>query len=149
MTKLWMRSTGQRIARSDGMAGYGIKGLQIKSCLENADAVKAGKEMDELIDDFIDAQAGSEDTCHSQLLEARHQLNQLHALVADLARQVNATEEQIMVYDKMLEQRLQEMAELNKWKDDELKKCEVQKTKAIQMFGRLKVELEEMHQIAS
>merc|ERR1719191_20369 len=129
MTKLWMRSTGQRIARSDGMAGYGIKGLQIKSCLENADAVKAGREMDELIDDFIDAQAGSEDACHSQLLEARHQLNQLHALVADLARQVNATEEQIMVYDKMLEERLEEMSELTTWKKEELKKCEAEKLK--------------------
>merc|ERR1719333_1616622 len=124
MTKFWNTGHGQHIARSDREAGYGIKGLQIKSCLENADAVKAGKKLDDLIDDFIDAQAGSEDACHSQLMEARHQLNQLHALVADLARQVNSTEEQIMVYDKMLEDRLEEMSELTKWKDEELAKCE-------------------------
>jgi len=105
--------------------------------------------MDDLVDDFIDAQSGSEDACHSQLLEARHQLNQLHALVVDLARQVNATEEQIMVYDKMLEERLQEMSDLAKWKDDELQKCKAQKMKAITMFGKLKTELEEMHSIAS
>jgi hypothetical protein len=148
-TNLWNTGRGQHIARSDGHAGYGIKGLQIKSCLEDADAVKAGKQMDDLIDDFIDAQAGSEDACHSQLLEARHQLNQLHAMVADLARQVNATEEQIMVYDKMLEERLEEMSELSVWKDKELKKCNADKLKAQAMFAKLKVELEEMHQIAS
>jgi len=149
MTKLYSRSRGQHIARSDGMAGYGVKGLTIKSCLENADAVKAGKELDDLVDDFIDAQSSSEDACHSQLLEARHQLNQLHALVTDLARQVNATEEQIMVYDKMLEERLQEMSELTEWKNTELEKCKVEKAKAIKMFGKLKTELDEMHQIAS
>jgi uncharacterized protein YoxC len=149
MTKMYSRSRGQRIARSDGMAGYGVKGLTIKSCLENADAVKAGKELDDLVDDFIDAQSGSEDACHSQLLEARHQLNQLHAMVDDLAHQVNATEEQIMVYDKMLEERLEEMSELTEWKNAELEKCKVQKLKAIKMFGKLKTELEEMQQIAS
>eukprot|EP00746_Dinoflagellata_sp_MGD_P151807 gnl/MRDRNA2_/MRDRNA2_83252_c0_seq5.p1 gnl/MRDRNA2_/MRDRNA2_83252_c0~~gnl/MRDRNA2_/MRDRNA2_83252_c0_seq5.p1 ORF type:complete len:1125 (-),score=274.97 gnl/MRDRNA2_/MRDRNA2_83252_c0_seq5:41-3016(-) len=148
-TKLWNIGSGQHIARSDRHAGYGIKGLTIKSCLENADAVKAGKEMDDLIDDFIDAQAGSEDACHSQLLEARHQLNQLHAMVADLARQVNATEEQIMVYDKMLEERLEEITELTDWKAKELDKCKVEKLKAQAMFAKLKVELDEMHSIAS
>merc|ERR1719387_1886893 len=127
MTKLWAIGHGQHVARSDGERGYGVKGLQIKSCLENADAIKAGKEMDDLIDEFIDAQAGSEDACHSQLLEARHQLNQLHAMVADLARQVNATEEQIMVYDKMLQERLQDLNDLSKWKDKELQKCKAEK----------------------
>eukprot|EP00746_Dinoflagellata_sp_MGD_P005269 gnl/MRDRNA2_/MRDRNA2_110210_c0_seq1.p1 gnl/MRDRNA2_/MRDRNA2_110210_c0~~gnl/MRDRNA2_/MRDRNA2_110210_c0_seq1.p1 ORF type:complete len:898 (-),score=221.67 gnl/MRDRNA2_/MRDRNA2_110210_c0_seq1:142-2667(-) len=149
MTQLWAISTGQRVAMSDRAAGYGIKGLQVKSCLVDEDAVKAGETMDTLIDDFIDAQAGSEDACHSQFMEARHQLNQLHALVSDLAHQVNATEEQIMVYDKMLEDKLQDLRDLMQWKKDELKKCETEKTKAIQMFGKLKLELEEMKSIAN
>jgi hypothetical protein len=149
MTAFWTTSTGQRVATSDGSAGYGIKGLHIKNCKENADAIKQGKKLDELIDEFIDAQAGSEDACHSQLLEAKHQLNQLHALVADLARQVNATEEQIMVYDKMLQQRLEELADLDKWKDSELAKCKAEKNKASGMFAKLKTEIEEMHSIAN
>ncbi|MAC42368.1 MAG: hypothetical protein CL913_00010 [Deltaproteobacteria bacterium] len=149
MTKFWTTSRGQGIATSDGGRGYGIKGLQIKNCLVNEDAVKQGEALDSLIDDFIDAQADSEDACHSQFLEARHQLNQLEALVSDLARQVNSTEEKIMVYDKMLEDRLHEMRELTQWKESELKKCAIEKQKAIQMFNKLKLELEEMKSIAN
>lgn len=54
-----------------------------------------------------------------------------------------------MVYDKMLEERLEEMSELGAWKDKELEKCKAEKLKAGNMFAKLKVELEEMHQIAS
>lgn len=99
--------------------------------------------------DIVDAQVGSEDTCHSQLLDARHQLNQLRVHVDDLAWQVNATEEQIMVYDKMLEGKLKKMAELTNWKQDEFDKCKAEKLKAIRMFTKLNTELQEMQQIAS
>merc|ERR1719453_1034753 len=105
--------------------------------------------MGELVDDFINAQSGSSDFCHSQLLEARHQLNQLHQLVIDLAREVNSTEEQIMLYDKMLEEKLREMTALAKWKDAELDKCEVARQKAVEMFAKLSAELDEMHSIAN
>lgn len=149
MTNLWNIGHGQHIASHDHHAGYGLKGLKVKSCLANESAVKAGAEMEDLIGGFIDEQSGSEDACHSQLLEARHQLNQLHALAVDLTREVNSTEEQIMVYDKMLEEKLREMSELNEWREEELKKCEEAKQKAIQMFAKLKGELDEMHSIAS
>merc|ERR1719453_2677250 len=105
--------------------------------------------MNTLVGDFIDAQSGAADACHSQLLEARHQLNQLHQLVVDLAREVNSTEEQIMVYDKMLEEKLREMTALAKWKDTEITKCEVARQKAIDMFAKLSAELDEMHSIAN
>lgn len=54
-----------------------------------------------------------------------------------------------MVYDKMLEDRLQEMRELTKWLNNELKKCAAEKRKAIQMFNKLRLELEEMKSIAN
>merc|ERR1719310_1768051 len=54
-----------------------------------------------------------------------------------------------MVYDKMLEDRLQEMRELSEWKNEELEKCAAAKSKAIQMFNKLKLELEEMKSIAN
>merc|ERR1719460_2551432 len=41
------------------------------------------------------------------------------------------------------------MTQLAKWKDSELKKCEVARQKAVQMFGKLKGELDEMHSIAN
>jgi uncharacterized coiled-coil DUF342 family protein len=149
MTAVWNSAAGQNRARSDGEAGYGIKGLTVKACLANEDAIKEGAAMNALVDNFIDAQSGAEDACHSQLLEARHQLNQLHELVIDLAREVNSTEEQIMVYDKMLEAKFKEMSDLTKWKEAEIAKCEDTRKKAIEMFGKLKAELDEMHSIAN
>jgi len=94
--------------------------------------------MGELVEDFINGQSGAEDACHSQLLEARHQLNQLHQLVLDLAQEVNSTEEQIMVYDKMLEEKLRQMSQLAKWKETELDKCETARQTATGMFAKLK-----------
>jgi len=149
MLTLWNQMTGQSNAHCDGCAGYGIKGLKVKYCEASADAVKAGDDMKELVGDFIDAQSGASDACHSQLLESRHQLNQLHQLVSDLAQEVNSTEAQIMVYDKMLEEKLKEMTDLVKWKNAELNKCEVARQKAIAMFAKLSSELAEMHSIAN
>merc|ERR1719181_229916 len=41
------------------------------------------------------------------------------------------------------------MTQLATWKDSELKKCEVARKKAVQMFAKLKGELDEMHSIAN
>jgi len=146
---LFNTGSGQHRAQCDGCAGYGIKGLKVKSCLASESAVKAGADMGELVEDFINGQSGAEDACHSQLLEARHQLNQLHQLVLDLAQEVNSTEEQIMVYDKMLEEKLRQMSQLAKWKETELDKCETARQTATGMFAKLKGELDEMHSIAN
>merc|ERR1719160_360354 len=51
--------------------------------------------------------------------------------------------------DKTLEEKLREMEQLTKWRDAELDKCEKAKQKAIQMFVKLKGELDEMHSIAN
>eukprot|EP00746_Dinoflagellata_sp_MGD_P001252 gnl/MRDRNA2_/MRDRNA2_102347_c0_seq1.p1 gnl/MRDRNA2_/MRDRNA2_102347_c0~~gnl/MRDRNA2_/MRDRNA2_102347_c0_seq1.p1 ORF type:complete len:704 (+),score=162.30 gnl/MRDRNA2_/MRDRNA2_102347_c0_seq1:98-2209(+) len=108
-----------------------------------------GKTMENLVNGFINSQAGSEDNCHSQILESKHQLNQLHDIVADLAKQVNSTEKQIMVVNAMLQAKLKELSDLEAWSQRELEKCRVAKEQAIQMYAKLKKELEEMHQIAS
>merc|ERR1719310_1280171 len=105
--------------------------------------------LDKLFDQFIDGQSESEDACHAQLFEAKHQLNQLHALVMELAHQVNSTEAAIIAYDLDLEEKLQELQDLETWKDDELLKCKEKKEQAIKMFAQLSNEMEEMHQIAS
>lgn len=107
-----------------------------------------GKSMENLVNGFINSQAGSEDNCHSQILEAKHQLNQLHSIVEDLAHQVNGTEKQIMVMDAMLQAKLKELSDLEAWWKKELEKCRVAKVKAIEMYSKLKAELDEMHQIA-
>merc|ERR1719265_2372993 len=49
------------------------------------------KELDKLVDKFISEQSGSEDACSSQLMEAKHQLNQIHQYVMDLSAHINTT----------------------------------------------------------
>merc|ERR1719379_2613992 len=44
---------------------------------------------------------------------------------------------------------LKDQEALDKWKEEELAKCEAQKQAAIEMYGKLSAEMEEMKQIAS
>merc|ERR1719172_333832 len=48
-----------------------------------------------------------------------------------------------------MEDKLQEVNILDKWKVDELKKCELKKQEYIEMYGKLSAEMKEMKQIAS
>lgn len=85
------------------------------------------KELDKLVDEFISAQSGSEDVCSSQLMEAKHQLNQIHDYVNDLSVQINSTEKGILALDKEMQDKLKEMAALSEWRKEELDKCQKQK----------------------
>ena len=61
-------------------------------------------ELDDFIADFIDKQAASQDKCPSQLMEAKHDLKQLHEEVHDLAAQAKATKIQILTTTSQLTQ---------------------------------------------
>lgn len=115
-----------------------------------ADKVKTTQhdKLDEVVSKFIEGQSGSEDACHSKLLEARHQLNQLHDILTDLITKVNTTETALILYDKELQQKLKELVKIEKWKDEELEKCRIKKEEDTKMFLKLSEELMEMHQIA-
>merc|ERR1719506_2123132 len=90
------------------------------------------KKIDELVKSFIAKQSGSEDACSSQLMEAKHQLNQIHDYVMDLLMQVNTTEKAILALDGEMENKIKEVEELDKWKEDELAKCEKKKQEYIE-----------------
>jgi len=105
--------------------------------------------IDTLISGFIDGQSDSEDAVHSKLLEARHQLNQLQDMLSELITEVNSTESALILYDKDLTEKLKMLAEVEKVKDEELKKCQLKKEEDTKMFLKLSAELMEMHQIAS
>lgn len=107
------------------------------------------KKLDELVDSFINHQSGSTDACSSQLLEAKHQLNQIHQYVIDLSMEVNSTERAILALDKELQAVMKQMEDLENWKTEELAKCEKQTQEAIAMFGKLSEEMKEMKEIAS
>merc|ERR1719387_2708984 len=102
-----------------------------------------------LVDKFIQEQAGSQDACHSRLLEAKHQLNKLHVDVSDLASQVNSTETAITIYDKELQGKLKELQNLEADRNDKLKACKDKLNADKQMFMKLSEEIEEMKQIAN
>jgi hypothetical protein len=110
---------------------------------------KENADIENLVDDFIKSQSGSDDACHSKLLEARHSLNHLHDILSTLMTEVNSTENSLVLYDKELQDKLRELQEIEAWKAAEMKKCEDKKAKDKKMFETLTAELKEMHQIAS
>merc|ERR1719313_2946619 len=105
--------------------------------------------MDELVNGFISKQSGSQDACSSQLMEAKHQMNQIHDYVTDLIVQVNTTERARLALDKAMQDKIKEIEALDKWKEEELQACEAKKQEYIAMFGKLSDEMKEMRQIAS
>lgn len=123
--------------------------LRRKTSGLEASRQKPNKELGKLVDKFISQQSGSEDACSSQLMEAKHQLNQIHDYVNDLSIQINSTEKAILALDKDMKDKLAALATLEEWRDDEIAKCQKQKEEAIEMFGKLSAEMEEMKQIAS
>jgi len=112
-------------------------------------AAATNADISKLVDTFITSQSGSDDACHSKLMETRHQLNQLHDILTTLLTEVNSTENSLILYDKELQEKLRELQEIEAWKDEELKKCQAKKEADIKMFETLTKELKEMKQIAS
>jgi len=109
----------------------------------------SNKKLYDMVDGFIKGQSGSRDAASSQLMEAKHQLNQIHQYVHDLAVEVNATERAIMALDKELQTLLQQMKDLDKWKAEQLAECARKKAEAIAMYGKLSEEMKEMKNIAN
>jgi archaellum component FlaC len=111
--------------------------------------VAATGELDELIDKFIAKQAGSVDACHAKLIEAKHQLNQLHQHVHDLAMEVNATDHEVTALNSQVESKLKENDELNEKCSNELAEIEKKNQENLAMLDTYRNEMEEMKQIAN
>lgn len=114
-----------------------------------ASRVAANRDLEGLIDEFIAKSSGSLDACHAQLLETKHQLNQLHQHVHDLAVQVNVTDHQITALNLESERLLSELERLTNWRDRELGKCDEIKRQNEKILGTLREEMEEIKQFAS
>merc|ERR1712217_373893 len=67
-------------------------------------------ELENIMQQFINQQSGSQDHCPSLLLEAKHQLNELHVHIHELAIEINTTEASARSEEYMLET---EYAEFN------------------------------------
>merc|ERR1719156_306232 len=86
----------------------------------------ANGQLEDAIDKFIASQAGSEDACHAQLLETKHQLNQLHQHVQDLSVQINATDHELTALNNQVESKLDDVKRLEEKCDQELEELENQ-----------------------
>jgi len=109
----------------------------------------ANGQLEELIDKFIAKQSGSDDACHSQLLEAKHQLNSLHQHVHDLSMEVNATDHEVTALNEQVEAKLQEYDKLNEECNSKLQDIENEKKENLEKLKTYRDEMEEMKQIAN
>ena len=76
--------------------------LRRKVAAVHASQGPAVSELNDLIGKFIAHQSSSEDKCSAQLLEAKHQLNELHVVINDLAAEINSTQISIQVLEVQL-----------------------------------------------
>lgn len=121
---------------------------QVLSQLESS-RVAANGQLEDLIEKFISKQAGSADACHAKLIEAKHQLNQLHHHVHDLAMEVNATDHEVTALNQQVESKLKEYDELNEKCAKQLGDIETKQKQNLEMLNTLRNEMEEMKQIAN
>lgn len=105
-------------------------------------------EISDLVTRFINNQASSTDKCPAQLMEAKHQLNELHVHIGDLAQEVNATEKLMQIADMNLKETLDKIRQADEWKDGELAKCDKKRAEDTKMWLTLQDEMREMQQIA-
>merc|ERR1719440_2548194 len=100
------------------------------------------------IDSFIDAQTATGDHCHSQLLDAKEHLHDLHQAIDDLAGQTNATETEVQVLTESLEETENEIESVQEWTETETARCTQEREDEQNTLNTLTTELEEMRQIA-
>jgi len=108
----------------------------------------SNKELDSLITRFINHHAADEDKCPARLMEAKHQLNDLHKAIMDLADLINTTETDVHIISGDLEDVLDKMKDLDKEKEKEKTKVVDEKDDNTKMLTMLRQEMEEMRQIA-
>jgi len=109
----------------------------------------ANGQLEDTIDKFIASQAGSEDACHAQLLETKHQLNQLHQHVQDLSVQINATDHELTALNAQVESKLDDVKRLEEKCNTQFEDIEAQQAEDLKFLETLRGELEEMIQIAN
>jgi len=136
---------------SEAKQSNGAQQFHSPDATKDAESDKSGKanSLSQLMEKFVDGQSNSEDACHAQLLEAKHQLSSLGELVTDLVQEVNTTKKAIIFFDKQLQEKLQETSKIQARKDEQIKKCKKKRERNVELFVKLSQELKEIRQIAS
>jgi hypothetical protein len=108
----------------------------------------SNKELDNLITRFINHHAADEDKCPARLMEAKHQLNDLHKAIQELADLINTAETDVHVISGDLEDVLEQIKDIDKQKTQARKKADDDKDDNSKMLVMLRQEMEEMRQLA-
>merc|ERR1719335_99294 len=106
-------------------------------------------ELDNMMQQFADHQAASQDKCPALLLEAKHQLNVVHEHIHELAIEINITESSLVSEHTQIETTYEMINNTHAWKVEEALKCKAKREENWKMYWILKAELLEMHQIAN
>merc|ERR1719359_2044641 len=108
----------------------------------------SNSELDSLISRFIEEHTTSEDTCPPKLLEAKHQLNQLHKEILDLADLVNNTEAAVEKHQKDLKDAQDELREIDDHCQNQSDALDPKREANRKMLAKLRSEMGEMKAIA-
>lgn len=153
--KLWAASVLQKggeavfglLGRSRSHAAYSAFMWRSVAVME-ASRNNSNSELDGLITRFIEGHTSSEDSCPPKLMEAKHQLNQLHKEIIDLANQINNTEADVQKRESEVadtQPKLREVEDSCKNRSDALAE---KKAADLRMLSKLHLEMTEMKAIA-
>jgi len=92
--------------------------------------------------------AADADKCPAKLMEAKHQMNNLHKAINDLADLINTTEGDLHVVNDELKDTLGKIKDIEDEKEKDTTKATVDKKDNGEMLATLRKEMEEMRQIA-
>jgi len=118
-----------------------LTGLEISRNVSNT-------ELDNLITRFMNHHAADADKCPAKLMEAKHQMNNLHKAINDLADLINTTEGDLHVVNDELKDTLGKIKDIEDEKEKDTTKATVDKKDNGEMLATLRKEMEEMRQIA-
>jgi len=145
---LSLAEQSSKAARQQAWVSYRGTLGKVLGNLETSHQAAVG-DLEGAIDKFISEQAGSEDAVSAQLLETKHQLDQLHLHVNDLAMQINATDHEVTALNAQVAAKNEESKILKKKCNEELEEVEKQQKEDLEFLDKLRRELEEMIQIAN
>jgi len=140
---LWARTATVHQEATKGSA------MLKKTMAELQDPSQSSNELDQLITEFMNSQGSSQDRCPAKLLEAKHQLNQLHKHMYSVAWEINSTQTQLKIVTKEIEKIQLEWEAGSKDCEDGKEECETETSEYKKQWEILIWELIEMKQIAN
>jgi chromosome segregation ATPase len=117
------------------------------------DKLEAGRnasndELNAVIDQFIAAHTGPADSCPARLMEAKHQLNDLHKMITDLAALEKSIMDQIEQKTQQRDRANDEIKKLKEKLDDDKSNNADEKEEARNFLDQLKREMAILRKIA-